>query len=272
MIMTRDYSGRLRSGAISRHTILQLLIVFVFVSLLLYCGIDTHPQPPPPPPPPLSSPSKALVVASSIATSRDAASWLSDVPQDWAVYHYVTDSMDGSSSLSVPADKGNEAMAYLTYIIDHYGALPDVVFFRHSHAASWHQNFDSAFEVSRLRAGYVLERGYVSPRCLAGCENVMPVAEARDAVPISEIHLAARDVQLRSLLAEFLDPAEPIPEKIAAPCCAQFAVSRDAVHARSLEWWEEMRNWLITTSLSSYSSGRLLEWTWHIWFGEDASL
>ncbi|ETS73679.1 hypothetical protein PFICI_14625 [Pestalotiopsis fici W106-1] len=263
-------SSRLRAGKF-KTTALQLLAVFFCISLLLYCGIDTNP-----PPHQSSSPSlqKALVIASSIATSQDTA-WLSQVPRDWAIYHYVTDeigsfSPSSSTALSVPADKGNEAMAYLTYIIDHYDELPDVIFFRHSHHKSWHQAFDSVFEVSSLRAEYVLERGYVSPRCMGGCENVMPVAD--EGVSLADIHLVTRDAQLRSLLSEFLDPAESIPSKIAAPCCAQFAVSRVAVQSRSREWWQALRSWLISTSLSSYSSGRLLEWTWHIWFGEEASL
>ncbi|KAF3024771.1 hypothetical protein E8E14_006829 [Neopestalotiopsis sp. 37M] len=261
-------SSCLRTGKF-KSIVLQLLAVFSCISLILYCGVDTKP-----PRLPLSQPlQKALVIASSIATAQDTA-WLSQIPRDWAIYHYVTDeiSIDGSSTsaLSVPADKGNEAMAYLTYIIDHFDELPDVVFFRHSHYKSWHQAFDSVFEVSSLRTDYVLERGFVSPRCMSGCENVMPVAG--EGVSIADIHLVTRDIQLRSLLSEFLDPAEPIPRKIAAPCCAQFAVSRAAVQSRSREWWMAMRSWLISTSLSSYSSGRLLEWTWHIWFGEEASL
>lgn len=209
---------------------------------------------------------KALVLASNQATSQNAA-WLSQVPLDWSIYYYVTDGSAGSA-LSVPANKGNEAMVYLTYIIDHYETLPEVVFFRHDHYESWHQSFDSIFEISNLRTEYVLEKGYVSSRCLSGCENIMPVSG--DEVDIGDIHLVDRDVQLRTLLATFLNGTKEIPEKIAAPCCAQFAASSDAIRSRSLAWWMSLRQWLIDTSLSSYHSGRLLEWTWHIWLGEEA--
>ncbi|KAI1880123.1 hypothetical protein JX265_001744 [Neoarthrinium moseri] len=211
---------------------------------------------------------KALVVASSSATEKDAA-WLARVPLDWSIYHYLTDKPK-TPTLSVPVNRGNEAMVYLTYIIDHYETLPDVVFFHHDHYQAWHQPFDAIFEVSNLRASYVLEKGYVSPRCLSGCENIIQLAD--DAVDIGEIHLVPRDMQLRTFLTEFSNDTASIPDKIAAPCCAQFAASRDAIRQRSLLWWNRMRQWLIDTSLTSYNSGRLLEYTWHIWLGEQAQL
>lgn len=161
-------------------------------------------------------------------------------------------------------------MVYLTYIVEHYQSLPDIVFFRHDHYKSWHQSFDSISEISDLRPEHVIEKGYVSSRCIDGCENIMPVGD--DVVDIMDIHAAPRDVQLRTFLAEFLDAREQVPERIAAPCCAHFAASRDAIRSRSLDWWKSVRQWLIGTSLSSYNSGRLLEWTWHIWLGEDAHL
>ncbi|KAI0127626.1 hypothetical protein BJ170DRAFT_381067 [Xylariales sp. AK1849] len=210
---------------------------------------------------------KTLVVASN-ATERDA-SWLTLVPLDWSIYHYISDKPT-LPSLSVPVNKGNEAMVYLTYIIDHYESLPDVVFFHHDHDRAWHQAFDSVFEVSNLRPSYVMEKGYVSPRCLRGCENIILLSDEKDVADMEQMHLVPRDVQLRSFLTEFLDENEAVPPKIAAPCCAQFAASRGAIQARTLEWWVRMRQWLIDTPLRSYNSGRLLEYTWHIWLGEQA--
>ncbi|KAH6651967.1 hypothetical protein BKA67DRAFT_660741 [Truncatella angustata] len=241
-----------------------LLLLLLLLLLLRY---HQHPEADASPTPY----TKALVVASTSATAPNATAWLPDVPPGWAVYHYITDdAAPAPPALPVPADRGNEAMAYLTYIIDGYAALPDVVYFHHGHYRSWHQALDSVSEVRGLRAEHVVERGYVSPRCVAGCENVMPVSS--DAVGLGNLHLVARDVRLRTFLGEFLDAGEEIPEKIAAPCCAQFVVSRDAIRSRSLGWWRGMRNWLMNTSLSSYDSGRLLEWTWHIWFGEAPQL
>jgi hypothetical protein len=210
--------------------------------------------------------SKALVIATSTDTEKNTA-WLTRVPLDWSIFRYVADAK--SSALSVPVNKGNEAMVYLTYIIDHYDALPDVVLFHHDHYKAWHQNLDSVYEVSNLRTSYVMEKGYVSTRCLSSCENIIPLSGGV-ASTMDRLHLVPRDVQLHSFLLEFLGEGEKVPDKVAAPCCAQFAASRQAIRKRSLQWWKKMRQWLIDTPLPSQNSGRLLEYTWHIWLGEQA--
>lgn len=258
--------------------------------------------------------SKALVVASNTAAASEPNSaWLSHVPLDWFIYNYNTDltqeeapsssspAADGAQrplgslgapkhphhfqrtpsggvsdgALAVPVNKGNEAMVYLTFIIDHYDSLPDVTFFHHDHNRAWHQPMEAAIEIGRLRTEYVLERGYVSPRCLAGCENIIDLSAVgpNDLVPADQLHLTVqRDVMIRSFLAHFLADGEPVPDDIAAPCCGQFAASRDAIHRHSLRWWRDMRQWLINTRLTNYHSGRLLEYTWHIWLGQEARL
>jgi len=57
-----------------------------------------------------------------------------------------------------------------------------------------------------------------------------------------------------------------------APCCAMFAASRDAIKGRGKDVWWGLREWLVDTTLDSGSAGRILEWTWHVWFGMDAVL
>ena len=89
--------------------------------------------------------------------------------------------------------------------------------------------------------------------------------------PLDDLKGTTRDVQISSVLHEFLRDREgkkmKVPQKIAAPCCAQFFVSREAILARPLETWVGLRKWLIETPLDSRSSGRVLEYTWHLWFG-----
>ena len=54
-------------------------------------------------------------------------------------------------------NKGNEAMAYLTYIIDHYEALPGIMLFVHAHRdgfKAWHTTaplYDSVLAIQSLR-------------------------------------------------------------------------------------------------------------------------
>ncbi|KAK3937144.1 hypothetical protein QBC46DRAFT_461048 [Diplogelasinospora grovesii] len=219
--------------------------------------------------PPSNSFTKALVIASTSDLPPSSTSWLKNVPRAWTVYSYITDAPT-SPALSVPVNKGNEAMVYLTYITTHYDSLPDVIFFHHAHSKGWHQELDSLTEVKRLRAEYVSKVGYASARCLSACENIIPLAEF--SVDPKELHLVGRDVQIATLLDEFLDRSigERVPKKIAAPCCAQFAASRDAIRRRPKEWWVRLRQWLIDTPLDSQTAGRLVEWTWHIWLGQPA--
>ncbi|EPE10845.1 hypothetical protein F503_05940 [Ophiostoma piceae UAMH 11346] len=215
--------------------------------------------------------SRALVVASTSDLPPHDTAWLSDLPSEWqgSLYNYVTDK-PLSPELAVPANKGNEAMAYMTYIIDHYDALPDVVLFHHGHRHGWHQALDSPDEVRRLRVEYVQKKGYVSLRCLPGCENVIALADY--AVDQSLFPGHGRAVQLTSLLDDFLDrdDGERVPVRLASPCCAQFAASREAIQRRPRAWWVSLRKWLIETPLLSMDSGRLMEYTWHVWLGSES--
>lgn len=218
-----------------------------------------------------SSISKTLVVAS---TTRDDTTWLSSIPPalNWAVAHYRVDDPI-SPELSVPSINGNEAMVYLTYIIDHYNTLPDVIFFHHSHFEAWHQKLNAIEQLERLRTSHVLKVGYASTRCLPGCENIVKLAGGEPG-EFPKFASLDRKIQLVTLLDAFLEEekGEKIPEKIAAPCCAQFAVSREAVQRREREWWVDLRAWVINTPLHSMNSGRLMEHLWHLWFGMEAEL
>lgn len=222
--------------------------------------------------PPGHNISKTLVIAS---TTNDDTAWLSQIPPllNWTIAHYRVDS-PLFPALSVPSAKGNEAMVYLTYIIDHYDTLPDVIFFHHAHLQAWHQTLTSLEELTRLRASYVLKAGYASTRCLSGCENIVKLAGGQPG-PFPAFASLDRKTQLVTLLDAFLEEeekGETMPEKIAAPCCAQFAVSREAVRWREREWWVDLRAWVANTPLQSLNSGRLMEHLWHLWFGMEAEL
>lgn len=215
--------------------------------------------------------SKTLVLAS---TTHDDTAWVSQVPAslNWTIAHYRVDS-PLSPALSVPSTNGNEAMVYLTYIIDHYDALPDVIFFHHAHLQAWHQKLTTLEELTRLRPSYVLKAGYASTRCLSGCENIVRLAGGQPG-EFPAFASLDRKTQLVTLLDAFLEEEknETVPDKIAAPCCAQFAVSREAVTRREREWWVDLRAWVANTPLKSLNSGRLMEHLWHLWFGMEAEL
>ncbi|KAF7555935.1 hypothetical protein G7Z17_g1817 [Cylindrodendrum hubeiense] len=82
---------------------------------------------------------------------------------------YVADQPDAQNGLSLPQNKGNEAMVYLTYLIDHYDNLPEVMVFMHGHRTTWHNNAllrrSSALTVNKLRPETVVQRGFVNLAC-----------------------------------------------------------------------------------------------------------
>jgi hypothetical protein len=207
---------------------------------------------------------RSLVIA---ATTSSNLSWVGSAIEstNWKPYVYITDSAD--APLTVSINRGNEAMVYLTYIIENYASLlPDIIFFHHDHENAWHQLVTASHEIANLKDQFVIESGYVSPRCLGSCENVIELSG--NYLPISDLEESLpRETQIGSFLMEFLGW---IPEKIASPCCAQFAVSREAVYRRRLDEWKSVRKWLEETELSSSSSGRVLEYTWHMLFGMGA--
>ena len=60
------------------------------------------------------------------------------------------------------------------------------------------------------------------------------------------------------------------PQQVGAACCAQFAVSRDQVLRRPREDYIRFREWVTQTDKDSASSGRVMEFLWHVIFGKEA--
>jgi hypothetical protein len=109
--------------------------------------------------------SKALVIG--YREHRDNISWIDSLPADITRSIYVIGNKTASPTL--PANKGREAMVYLTYIIDNYPLFPDVVMFFHPSDRAWHNNVllgNSSLEATkRLSEARVLRDGYVNARC-----------------------------------------------------------------------------------------------------------
>ena len=55
--------------------------------------------------------------------------------------------------------------------------------------------------------------------------------------------------------------------QVAAPCCSEFLVTRAALLSLPKSFYEAVQEWLLTTPLDSASSGRVLEYMWHIMWG-----
>ncbi len=163
-------------------------------------------------------------------------------------------------------------MAYLTYLVDHYSALPAIIAFVHPHRdgypTAWHTDADgynNAKSLNGLKLDYVKEHGYANLRCIyiPGCpDEIQPFRS-----PYEE-HRTAEHAMIDTWAFMFGNESQ-VPAVLATPCCSQFAVSRDQVLARPRSDYLRYRDWLIETTLDDATSGRIMEYLWHVIFGRD---
>ncbi|KAI1083120.1 hypothetical protein F5B20DRAFT_528678 [Whalleya microplaca] len=197
---------------------------------------------------------------------------------------YVAD--DPSAANTTPINKGNEAMVYLTYLIENYDHLPEIMVFMHAHRESWHNNAllarSSALTVNKLQPEYILRQGYVNLACDATIQK--HISSAPDAPGLSVLAFTREDWVIAPELLPHRSPEtlykqylqlwddlfpsspEPAPTAITTAKGGQFAVSRDTVLNVSRDRLHHLRNWILHTDLSSLSAGAVFEALWHVVF------
>ncbi|KAK7754145.1 hypothetical protein SLS62_003991 [Diatrype stigma] len=213
-----------------------------------------------------------LVVAS---TKQEDTSWIVRYLPEWRAHRYVVDDDDASSSaastlsLKVPANKGHEAMVYLTHIIDAYETLPPRLVFVHASRFAWHNDdpdYDAVPALRRLRLPHLREAGYANLRCawVIGCPAEIRPAEDAGVPSAKGVYKQAWDELM------FFGAGVPAPDVVAVGCCSQFGVTRETVRRRPVEDYVRFREWLLATPLDDSLSGRVFEFSWHIIFGKEA--
>ncbi|KAK4101453.1 hypothetical protein N658DRAFT_386029, partial [Parathielavia hyrcaniae] len=228
-----------------------------------------------------------IVVAS---LRREDTTWVHLFLPAWLRSVYVVD--DPSAELTVPKNKGREAMVYLshrfaspdlpsdpaTYIIDNYDTLAPATIFVHASRFAWHNDdpdYDALPALESLKLDHARSSGYVNLRCIwyLGCPvELWPLKDAADDVHDGKAadgrELRVYDVFRQAF--EELMPGTPVPHEVGVSCCAQFAISRDAVRRRPREDYVRWRDWLLQTPPADDLSGRVFEYMWHIIFGKEA--
>jgi hypothetical protein len=176
---------------------------------------------------------------------------------------YVAD--DPNAPLHPPKNKGHEVMIYLSWIIDNYDNLPDVSIFMHAHRWTWHNNdilnLDSSEMLKRLSPWRVWREGYMNLRCswMPGCPDWMHPGETEEDANRPEQTLLAQSWSE-------LFPLDPIPNVLAQPCCAQFALSSERIRTIPQARYKFYRDWLLRTQLPDHLSGRIWEYVWQFVF------
>ncbi|KAJ5104819.1 hypothetical protein NUU61_002166 [Penicillium alfredii] len=227
---------------------------------------------------------KVIVMAKLEEENTD---WVAQELPDWQRAIYTVNPSQSTQSdtlaLTTPSNKGHESMAYLTYVIDHYNDLPSTIAFLHAHRAgfllAWHVDaplHDNAAAIRMLQLDFVQQNGYVNLRCNwnPGCKAAhrfnkhvtdqvwWDVFEGTSTPPLN----TSDPWQQSSATQRYL----PKPDQVGAACCAQFAVSRNQVLRRPLSDYVKIRQWVLDTELKDSSSGRVMEFLWHVIFGMEA--
>lgn len=187
-----------------------------------------------------------------------------DYDSSWQHAVYRVEAPEGEFQIS--QNKGKESNVYLQYITDHYDNLPQYMVFMHSHRTGWHVEFeDNALTVQRLQLSFLSKTGFVNLRCNwgPGCPDEIH--------PLRQLGGRYQDLAFAEAWMQIFNNTE-IPEVVAAPCCAQFAVTREQVLARPLSDYQSYHKWLLETELHDEISGRIFEYMWHIIFGRDPVL
>ncbi|BDD58645.1 hypothetical protein MAP00_003908 [Monascus purpureus] len=232
---------------------------------------------------------KVIVMA---RLEEDDTNWVQEELPDWQRAIYTVNpsnaTVEDSHALITPINKGHESMAYLTYIIDNYHRLPSTIAFLHSHRsgflAAWHVDamlHDNVAAMRALQLPFVQENGYVNLRCNwnPGCMESHRVnrhvtedvwREIFEGTSTPPPNMTTTDGQQPPYTNMEGQNLMQIPRRVGAACCAQFAVSRDQVLKRPRQDYVQFRDWVTYTQLNSASSGRVMEFLWHIIFGKGA--
>ena len=200
---------------------------------------------------------------------HEDTSWIKDELSDWHSAIYSID--NHSSPLHTAQNEGREANPYLTYLVDHYDDLPAIMAFLHPHKdgfpRAWHNDafqYSNVHALRNLNLGHVHESGYVNLRCnpTPGCpDEIQPFRDWDDQNRQSE-H------EFRNVWSKLFNNND-VPEIVATPCCAQFAVTREQVLKRPKSDYVRFLQYLRSSPLEDAVLGRVYEYLWHIIFGKD---
>lgn len=247
--------------------------------------------------PGLAGSSKPALVVSRVAADGDS-SWLDGLAHLYHLCVYTADAPADKNSrhLQVPANRGHEAMAYLTFLIDNYAHIPEAgVVFVHGSRWSWHNDapdYDNAALLAALNVSAALKPwGYHNLRCDWSASTCPPSAPPQGSLETSLQAVldpwdarAVSDKALPRALAalfggdEYASALLGRTDAVRAQCCAQFVVARNRVWQHSRDEYVALRQWLLDGSSGKRFrsrnaapsddrvAGRILSYIWHILF------
>lgn len=152
--------------------------------------------------------------------------------------------------LKVDKNRGNEASAFLAYVVDRYDTLDEHTVFLHDHERSWHHRgsiVDRVLECVGADAGY---RNLNSFRLGSIRESALYPMVAE---------------WFQTYLAPYVgDVATHGDWTVGRLGCSQMLVHRDNIRRWPKRVYSDLLQWLLETPLDDAISGRFLEWTWDL--------
>jgi hypothetical protein len=227
----------------------------------------------------LESSSKPALVVARVSSDGDTT-WLDSLAKK---YHLCIYTADANTHLQVPANRGHEAMAYLTFLIDNYHHIPiSGAVFIHGSRYAWHNDhpsYDNLALLSQLNISSALEQhGYHNLKCdwsLSTCLKSYPpqggLETSMQAVTSPWDAKAVSDAALPAALSTLFGSTAGIgrTETVRSQCCAQFVVSRSSIWAHSRDEYVALRQWLLDDGSAPKDdkvAGRILSYLWHVLF------
>ncbi|KAF2164204.1 hypothetical protein M409DRAFT_68080 [Zasmidium cellare ATCC 36951] len=248
--------------------------------------------------PGLSQTRKPALVISRVAADGDSA-WLKPLEKKYHLCVYTVDDAKDRASyhLQVPANRGHEAMVFLTFLADNYENIPAAgAVFIHGARYQWHNDqpeYDNLDLLSSLNVSNALKPyGYHNLRC----DWSASTCSAKESVPQRSLETvfkarlqpwdarAVSDVALSDALVTLFGGGKPNEQvllgrfdAVRSQCCAQFVVSPQHIWQHSRAEYVALRQWLLdgghgqgTAPLDDRVAGRIISYVWHILFMQDA--
>lgn len=167
----------------------------------------------------------------------------------------IYDKLNPDNKFNIPVNKGNEASVYLKYIIDYYDELSDFTFFIHDDEYAWHHTgsiinkYDEAINSKKMYYN-------INDRNHWKIKNIIPPDLYKELL-----------LWYNTYIEEYI-PISEVPNNsdfiYGYLGSAQFLVHKDRIRNLPKEFYKKIYDWIITTDLTNFISGRYLEFVWHI--------
>jgi hypothetical protein len=170
--------------------------------------------------------------------------------EKYGVNILIYDKETPSNPYNVPINRGNEASAYLKYIVDHYDNLPEYTLFLHDEEYSWHHNgsIEERFleAVNSNELYYNINNFYLKPT---------DVEQNRKFYRWYKKYIQPY-IPLRTLPKNWMEGHKG---------CAQFLVHKSLIQHLPKKFYQNLYNWILNFK-DGKLSGYYLEWTWHLFW------